>query len=231
MTDDLLRLRLPQVDDPQAPDPTFATELYVSLVGQLGLLTEPATPVTRLKPVQTYRWRPLLLAALLLLGGGLAMGAVLGFAGRGRLSDAGVPRVCELIGAEQIAMVVGAPVTLTQPETLSSANGADTTACGYEYAPVHSGGDPRSVDLAISRYADSAAARAFLQVGQSTIATPALGDGAVLMLQLPRQELYVLHGSDVVTVGTFAQAGGLQPITPDEMEQLAQLILTALERG
>jgi hypothetical protein len=235
MNDEWLAGRLGIAEQRLEPDPDFAERLYGLVVAELGLDTA-AVPVrqrARVRPTRRRAWLGLLLVATV---GMVAAGAVAVGAGAfiqrapDDVSAQQAPHVCQLISATEITAIVGAPVTLTDPEVATSTATTSSTSCEYTYLSP-AANQTNQVTLSITRYHDATLAQAQIGPGPAVqLSLPGLGDGAVLYLSSTRRDLFVLHGTDVVSVGApFSNLSILaNAIDPAEMEGVARIILGRL---
>jgi hypothetical protein len=229
-------------DEPPVIDRAFLDSLYEELL-EVGLRpgqrrTTAAPGVSRasgwaIPRDRARQWlRPLLVAALL-IGSVFAVAAgVGGFIHRGDVPADGVPSVCELVTVAEIGAIVGAPVRMESlPDSRFSGTGWTARACAYHWPPAPATHTDRNLQIAITRYADSALARAQVQPGRAGYARAGIGDGAVLFPaiagQVPTQTLMVLHAPYVVSVGYLTSGGAVNPTNP-QLEDIARLILARL---
>jgi hypothetical protein len=229
MNDDWLDRRLRVVDERVSPDPSFATHLYGELTSELGLdgRVHPRTAPTGRAPGRSRparRWWLLLVAAVLV--GAVATAAVVGgLVLRHPSTDALIgpaPHVCALISPSELSAVVGAPATLTVPESASSSSAFSATSCVYEFK-VDAAITP-NVILSITRYAGPSEARAQLQPGIVAHGLiTGLGDAATYVVPGPATGVMVLAGSDVLLVGGIGSSVDLA-----QAEAIARIILGRL---
>jgi hypothetical protein len=231
-------------DEPAAIDRAFLDALYEQLRAEVGFTPRQSAPTAAsgvgrpaagraVRRRRARRWTPLLLVAALLIGGSFAVAAgVGGFIHRGAAPSERVPSVCDLVTTAEIGAIVGAPVTMESlPDSVSSGTGWTTRSCSYRYPPAPSTRTDRNLEISITRYADTAAARDQVQPGTAGIPLAGIGDAAVLFPSIagsvPTQTLLVLRATYVVSVGYFANGGAINPTTP-QMEDIARLILARL---